>query len=115
MPDATPAKLAIDYVEFSSPDVAATTAFFTNAFGWNFVDYGPDYQAFDGAGLDGGVARASLAPPLVILKTDDLEAALARVKAAGGVVTADIFDFPGGRRFQFREPGGTELAVWSAT
>lgn len=113
MPDTAPAKPAIDYVEFSSPDVAATTAFFASAFGWNFVDYGPDYQALDGAGLDGGVARGNLTPPLVILKTDDLEAALARVKAAGGVITADIFAFPGGRRFQFREPGGTELAVWS--
>lgn len=113
MPDTAPAKPAIDYVEFSSPDVAATTAFFASAFGWNFIDYGPDYQALDGAGLDGGVARGNLAPPLVILKTDDLETALARVKAAGGVITADIFAFPGGRRFQFREPGGTELAVWS--
>jgi predicted enzyme related to lactoylglutathione lyase len=23
------------------------------------------------------------------------------------------FDFPGGRRFHFREPGGNELAVWT--
>ncbi|VAW15709.1 Glyoxalase family protein [hydrothermal vent metagenome] len=26
----------------------------------------------------------------------------------------EIFSFPGGRRFHFREPGGNELAVWSA-
>lgn len=110
-----PVRLAINYVEFSSPDLAATSAFFANAFGWRFVDYGPDYQALADAGLDGGVARADPAPPLVILKADNLEAALARVSAAGGVITADIFPFPGGRRFQFREPGGTELAVWSET
>ena len=24
----------------------------------------------------------------------------------------EIFDFPGGRRFHFREPGGGEFAVW---
>jgi len=28
------------------------------------------------------------------------------------VLTRDIFAFPGGRRFHFREPGGCELAVW---
>ena len=52
---------------------------------------------------------------LVILKAADLEAALARVTAAGGVVTRPIFAFPGGRRFQFREPGRAEIGVWSET
>jgi predicted enzyme related to lactoylglutathione lyase len=33
------------------------------------------------------------------------------VQAAGGVITRPPFDYPGGRRFHFREPGGTELAV----
>ena len=51
--------------------------------------------------------------PLVILKTDDLEDALSRVEAAGGVVTVPIFEFPGGRRFHFRDPAGNELGVWS--
>jgi predicted enzyme related to lactoylglutathione lyase len=32
--------------------------------------------------------------------------------AAGGAITTPAFDFPGGRRFHFREPGGVELAVW---
>jgi predicted enzyme related to lactoylglutathione lyase len=27
-------------------------------------------------------------------------------------VTKEPFAFPGGRRFHFREPGGSELAVW---
>ena len=36
---------------------------------------------------------------LVILKTGDIEAALARVTAAGGQITRPIFAFPGGRRF----------------
>jgi hypothetical protein len=49
----------------------------------------------------------------VILKSDDLEDALRRVEAAGGVVTVPIFEFPGGRRFHFRDPTGNELAVWA--
>ena len=52
------------------------------------------------------------AVPLVLLKADALEDALARVEAAGGTITAPIFEFPGGRRFHFRDPGGNELGVW---
>ena len=108
--------MKIDYVEFSSPDVAASKAFFAHAFGWGFVDYGPQYQAFADAGLDGGIDGSGQAPvgtAIVLLKTDDLKAALARVQAAGGVITREIFAFPGGRRFQFRDPGGAEMGVWS--
>lgn len=105
--------MKIDYLEFSSPDLPATKAFFAQAFGWSFNDYGPDYQELADAGVSGGIAAGPLAPPLVILKAGDLEAALARVTAAGAEITRPIFAFPGGRRFQFREPGGTEMAVWS--
>ena len=35
----------------------------------------------------------------------------ARVEAAGGTITDPIFEFPGGRRFHFRDPGGNELAA----
>ncbi|HWL56687.1 MAG TPA: VOC family protein [Paracoccus sp. (in: a-proteobacteria)] len=105
--------MKIDYLEFTSPDIAATKDFFARAFGWGFNDYGPEYQELADAGISGGIAAAPLAPPLVILKADDLEAALERVAGAGAKITKPIFAFPGGRRFQFREPGGTEMAVWS--
>ena len=108
--------LKIDYVEFASADLAKSRAFFDKAFGWTFQDYGADYAAMTNAGLDGGIqsdlSKAKV-PPLVILKADDLEAAEAAVKTAGGSITRPIFSFPGGRRFHFREPGGNELAVWS--
>lgn len=111
----------IDYVEFSTRDSAATRSFFADAFGWSYVDYGPTYSAFvkdgpNGTGLDGGVdndPETPAGPALVVLKAEDLEAAQAAVEAAGGVVTWPIFAFPGGRRFHFREPGGTEMAVWA--
>ena len=105
--------MKIDYIEFASPDLPATKEFFAQAFGWGFNDYGPDYQELNGAGMSGGIAAGPLVPPLVILKTEDLEAALAKVTAAGAAITRAIYAFPGGRRFHFREPGGTEMAVWS--
>lgn len=110
--------MKIDYIEFPSGDLAATQRFFAKAFGWGFVDYGPGYQALADAGIDGGIdgsGERSAGSVLVILKADDLEAAEARVTAAGGQITRAIFAFPGGRRFHFREPGGAEMAVWSET
>lgn len=106
----------IDYVELPGGDLATTRTFYTDVFGWTFTDYGPSYVGFENAGLDGGIAAAdatSSTAPLVLLKADDLEDALARVEAAGGHVTAPIFEFPGGRRFHFRDPAGNELGVWA--
>jgi len=106
-------KLAIDYAEFASTDPGASRAFLERAFGWTFSNYGPDYTAFDKAGIAGGFAKSEeMAAPLVILYADDLDAAEAAVRDAGGDVVVAQFDFPGGRRFHFREPGGNVLAVW---
>jgi hypothetical protein len=48
-----------------------------------------------------------------VLYAVDLEGAERAVKAAGGRIAKEIFSFPGGRRFHFRDPAGHELAVWS--
>lgn len=74
----------INYVEFPARDLEATNSFFAAAFGWSFADYGPEYAAFSDQGLDGGFYKSSLAASA----------------------------FPGGRRFQFEGPSGTEFAVW---
>ncbi|MGU3496075.1 VOC family protein [Xanthobacteraceae bacterium A53D] len=107
----------IDYIEFNVAHIAASKAFYGAAFGWTFTDYGPHYCEFQDGRLTGGFT--TLAPvtakggPLVILFADDLENAQARVEGAGGTIVKPIFPFPGGRRFQFTDPDGYELAVWS--
>ena len=111
MPSDNPTR--IDYVEFTSPRLEETQAFLARAFGWSFIDYGPDYRDLQDAGLGGGIARDETRAPLVILYADDLEAMLDRVRDAGATITREIFSFPGGRRFQFLEPGGTEMGVWT--
>ena len=110
----------IDYIEMPGGDLPATKAFYGQAFGWTFTDYGPDYVAFDAAssGLDGGFARPDAEPtkqPIPILYANDLEAMLTKVIAAGGEIIRPIFSFPGGRRFHFRDPSGNELAVFTQT
>ena len=104
----------LDYLEMPGGDVPALKAFYASAFGWRFTDYGPEYAAYD-EGLEGGFyAGGSGAAPIPVLYAHDLEAMLSKVTEAGGVVIRPIFDFPGGRRFHFRDPAGSELAVWSA-
>ena len=51
----------INYVEYPARDLGATKRFFQGAFGWEFVDYGPDYASFSGQGLDGGFYTSELA------------------------------------------------------
>lgn len=112
-----PESCRIDYLEFPSRDGGATRRFFAAAFDWRFVDYGPAYQGIANAGIDAGIQSAAAeatAAPLAIVRVLDLDAAQQRVEQAGGVLTRPQFDFPGGRRFHFREPGGNEMAVWVA-
>lgn len=106
----------IDYLEFPSSDRAATSGFFRAAFGWGITSYGSDYDGLMDAGIDGGVDQAEgrVAATMAIIRTDNLDDAERRVRLAGGVITREQFDFPGGRRFHFREPGGNEMAVWVA-
>ena len=109
----------INYVEFPARDLTATKSFFESAFGWSFVDYGPEYTAFSDQGLDGGFYRSELAASpsqgsaLIVFYSKDLEQTLAKVEAAGGTIAKAVFPFPGGRRFHFLEPSGNEFAVWS--
>lgn len=108
----------INYLEYAASDLEATKGFFDKAFGWTFVDYGPDYVAFNDQGVDGGFYRADLSSSsanggaLTVFFSNKLEETLDKVAAAGGVIIKPIFSFPGGRRFHFTEPSGNEFAVW---
>ena len=109
----------LNYVEFPSPDLEKTKAFFSQVFDWKFEDYGPDYTAFSNAGLNGGFFRSAQScttdngGALLVFYSQNLKATLAKVINAGGKITQPVFGFPGGRRFHFKEPSGNELAVWS--
>lgn len=106
---------AIDYVELPGRNLAAVKRFYREAFDWRFNDFGPNYAAFDGAGLEGGFdadPASELAAPLVVLYSADLADTERRIRAAGGRVVASVA-FPGGRRLHFRDPAGNLMAVWT--
>ena len=108
---------AIDYIEFCVTDMARAKRFYADAFGWEFNDYGPEYAGIRKPDGEAGGLRAApevvTGGPLVILYSMDLERSLESVRAAGGRITLEPFRFPGGRRFQFLDPSGNELAVWA--
>lgn len=109
----------INYLEFPARDIEAAKGFFSAVFGWSFIDYGPEYTAFAGQGVDGGFFKADLhastdkGSALVVFYSQDLEQTLAKIEGAGGRIIKPIFSFPGGRRFHFADPNGNEFAVWS--
>ena len=106
----------IDYIEFPATDVAEIKRFYETVLGWKFTDYGPDYTSFSDGRLSGGFTTGGNVAsngPLVVLYAVDLEAVQKLVVSAGGDVTQDPYEFPGGRRFHFRDPSGNELAVWT--
>ena len=109
--------LRLDYVEFAVRDVALAKTFYRAAFGWTFVDYGPDYASFHDGRLSGGFRADVAAPtktnPLIVIFSAALEQTQQAVLAAGGKIALATHDFPGGRRFHFTDPNGLELAVWS--
>jgi len=116
----TDAHHSINYVELPALDLQAMKYFYGSVFGWTFQDWGEVYVSFHGAGIDGGFdgqseREPSETGPFFIIYTEDLEASLAAVKSAGGVITIEPFSFPGGRRFHFRDPSGNGLAVWTKT
>lgn len=109
----------IDLIEFpadSIKELEASKEFFGNVFGWTFQSWGDDYVDTKDSGIASGFtadagARASM--PLTVIYVEDLEAVHKKVVDAGGIITKEIFSFPGGRRFHFKDPAGNELAAWS--
>jgi hypothetical protein len=111
----------LNYVEFGAKNLEATKSFFSLVFGWEFVDYGPEYTAFSNQGLDGGFFKSDscnqtkTGGALLVFYSSDIKATLNKVIQNGGEIIRPIFEFPGGCRFHFLEPSDNEFAVWSET
>jgi uncharacterized protein len=110
----------IDYVELAVDDLEEAKAFYAKALGWTFNDYGPDYagiqdptrpgQEFGGLNPIRALARGD--GVVALARTDDAEASLASVVAAGGRIVMELNEYPGGRRFKFADPWGNILGVY---
>jgi predicted enzyme related to lactoylglutathione lyase len=109
----------INDIELPAQDLDAVKSFYQQALDWTFTAFGPDDRAFKDGELDGGFYRsprsssAAQCAALVVLYSRDIKATRQAVMARGGRLVRDTLDFPGGRRFDFADPVGNELAVCS--
>jgi len=106
----------INYIEFKTKDIQKTKDFYSRVFHWSFTDYGPNYISFSESGIAGGFEHTGSEITngvLVVLYHKNLENLKKTIIENGGLISRDIFTFPGGKRFHFFDPSGNELAVWS--
>ncbi len=108
---------SIDYVEIYVDDIPAAKKFYGGVYGWQFNDYGEAYAGIQAPGGDGEVGGITVGDargrsPLVLVISNTLDTSLEAVKSAGGEVVEGPFDYPGGRRFHFRDPSGNVLGVF---
>ena len=109
------AKYVIDYFEIPAADASKTSTFLTRAFGFGALAYGDDYIEVRDAGVLGGINADKgdrPAAPVIGIRTDDIAAAAKAIKASGGTITKPAYDYPGGKRLFFREPGGAEFMIY---
>jgi predicted enzyme related to lactoylglutathione lyase len=112
--------LVLDYIELAVDDVAQAKAFYGAALGWSFTDYGPDYAGLQDpskpghefGGLSAHSPKARGDGVVALARTDDADASLAAVLAAGGRIETELHEYPGGRRFTFADPWGNVLGVY---
>lgn len=105
----------INYIEFKAKDLQQIKTFYTEAFNWTFSDYGSNYTSFANSGIFGGFEKTEDSISngvLVVIHHENLEIVKQKIITLGGKISVDIFSFPGGKRFQFLDPSGNELAVW---
>lgn len=113
-----------NWADVATTDVAAAVEFYTQLFGWDAEDQGQEaghYHMFsiDGASVAGlgPQQEGDGSPPLWItyIAVDDLDATLAKVEGAGGVVSVPRMDIPGaGSMAAIHDPSDGICALWQA-
>lgn len=109
--------------ELHTHDLHAAWPFYEGLFGWSIqrsIDMGPagPYEVFGGTaeaigGMMGGAAEGS-AGWLYYFNVDGIDDAVARVRAAGGLVTSGPHEVPGGTLVaRCTDPAGTLFALSS--
>lgn len=107
----------IDYVEIPATDLPKAREFLSALFGWEFQEWGDDYFSFNDGRLEGGLRRSDAPAPatgvLLVFYSENLQRDQDRVQQLGATISQQIYPFPGGQRFHFVDPAGTEFAMWS--
>ena len=110
------------WVDVMIPDVGAAKRFYTELFGWTYLDTGPAGGGYQLATLNGkqvaGIGQKQPDQPgpsvwVTYLWADDADAAGARIAAAGGNVFMGPMDVPGAGRLALAlDSAGAVFGIW---
>ncbi|MFD6097293.1 VOC family protein [Nocardiopsis flavescens] len=110
------------WLEVSSPDTDASTAFYRRVFGWKAMEDTPEAAGYLTCRLDGD-AIAGLSPLLgegerpawtVFFQDPDVDSTVPAVERLHGSVLVEPFDaLTAGRSAQFFDAQGARFAVWN--
>lgn len=106
------------YMKIRSNDPEASAKFYGDVFGWNIRDASAGRASFDDAsGYLSGSWEHDLDPSpdgiLPFIYTNDVEAAIDRVRQSGGEVVQEPYDEGGLRVATFRDPSGNVVGLWN--
>ena len=110
--------LPVSYVELNTPDLASSTRFFEDVFGWQLQPFAaPDYLVAphgSAPGVDTGLLPSRDGQPraVPVIRVDDLEGAMASVARHGGTVVVEPFTVEGvGRGCYVVDPAGLLIGL----
>ncbi len=109
------------WVDLASPDLDASAAFYGALLGWEVTDLGPEAGGYRMC-VKGGKQVAGMGPIMMegqpsawttYVSQSDADAAVAKVKAAGGMVFVEPMDvMAAGRRAIAADPTGAAFGIW---
>jgi hypothetical protein len=112
------------WVDLTSPDPDAASAFYAELFGWEIEDTGADFGHYriarKGGHRVGGIGSPPEGQPMpaswnTYLASADVDATAAAITAAGGTLVMPPADVgPAGRMLIAVDPGGAGFGVWQA-
>jgi len=105
--------------EIPSTDLAKSTKFYADMFGWKMQSWSPDYALFDvEGGVGGGITKVQAMPEPgidVYVSVEDIPAALAKAESLGARVERPKTEIGGGMGFfaYLRDPCGCRIGLWA--
>jgi len=114
--DEKPQNNTICSLELFGGDFAKTQAFYEGVFTWDLKPMGGNYMAFSpGVGVSGVFQNHTpQAPAVAYVWVDDINAAVEKIKTAGGTLQGGVIDAGAMGHFAyFSEPGGVNLGLMS--
>lgn len=113
----------IVHIEIPSTNFKTSSDFYANVFGWKIQsDPTFDYWMFEPASGPGGgfigveaPSEAKINEPVIYIGTDDIEASLSEIEAAGGKTMLAKTEIPGTGWFAyFADPAGNRMALYTS-